>query len=179
VQTHRQKLLKAALPALGFPSSFPQAIAQAPPQVLGLGIPALWNQQGIDHVAALLRHGDSPASNVTSCLLRDVMATLRLELGLPGTPFKHSYQHFQLCTTPTYLHTAWEFCNDHAFVVKDNQPNLKLQRVDDQFLMQAFANSGYNKKKPKTAEPVPIMGKSDHLSRYYDWSRHPPHPGSP
>jgi hypothetical protein len=141
-----KKLLKAALPALGFPSSFPQVIAQAPPEVLGLGISALWNQQGIDHVAALLRHGDSPASNVTGCLLRDVMATLQLELGLPGAPFGHSYQHFHSCTTPTYLHTAWEFCNDHAFVVQDNQPNLKLQRVNDQFLMQAFADSGYNKK---------------------------------
>jgi hypothetical protein len=141
-----KKLLKAALPALGFPSSFPQVIAQAPPEVLGLGIPALWNQQGIEHVAVLLRHGDSPANNVTRCLLRDVMATLRLELGLPGVPFEHSYQLFQLCTTPTYLHTAWEFCNDHAFVVQDNQPNLKPQRTNDQFLMQAFADAGYNKK---------------------------------
>jgi hypothetical protein len=74
------------------------------------------------------------------------MATLRLELGLPGVPFEHSYQLFQLCTTPTYLHTAWEFCNDHAFVVQDNQPNLKPQRTNDQFLMQTFAHAGYNKK---------------------------------
>jgi hypothetical protein len=41
-------LIKAALPALGFPSSYPRVIAQAPPEVLGLGIPAIWNQQGID-----------------------------------------------------------------------------------------------------------------------------------
>jgi hypothetical protein len=84
-----KKLLKAALLALGFPSSFPQVIAQAPPKVLlSLGIPALWNQQGIEHVAALLRHGDIPANNVTGCLLGDVMATLRLELGLPGAPLR-------------------------------------------------------------------------------------------
>jgi hypothetical protein len=134
--------LTAALAALGFMSSFPQVIAQAAPEVLGLGIPALWNQQGIDHVAALLHHRDSPASNVTGCLLGDVRVTLPLESGLPGAPFEHSYQHFQLCTTPTYLHTSWEFCNDHPFVVKDNQPNLKLQRVNDQFLMQASADSG-------------------------------------
>jgi hypothetical protein len=68
----------------------PKFLPLAPPEVLGLGIPALWNQQGIEHVAALLRHGDSPANNVTGCLLRDVMATLRLELGLPGVPFEHS-----------------------------------------------------------------------------------------
>jgi hypothetical protein len=51
--------IKAALPALGFPSSYPQGIPQAPPEVLGLDIPALWNQQGIDHISATLRHGNS------------------------------------------------------------------------------------------------------------------------
>jgi hypothetical protein len=72
-------LTKAALPALGFPSSYPQVIAQAPPEVLGLGIPALWNQQGIDHISATPRHdGDSSENNITGCVLRDAMATLRL-----------------------------------------------------------------------------------------------------
>jgi hypothetical protein len=64
-----KKLIRAALPALGFPSSYPQVITQVPPEVLGLGIPALWNQQGIEHIAAMLRHGDSLAHNVTGCLM--------------------------------------------------------------------------------------------------------------
>jgi hypothetical protein len=87
-------LIKAALSTLGFPSSYPQVIAQAPPEVLGLGIPAIWNQQGIDHISATLRHGDSSAHNITGCVLRDAMATLQLELGLPGFPFEHSYSRF-------------------------------------------------------------------------------------
>jgi hypothetical protein len=45
-------ILKAALPALAFPPTFPSDIAQAPPEVLGLGIPSIWNDQGIEHVAA-------------------------------------------------------------------------------------------------------------------------------
>jgi hypothetical protein len=110
-------LTKAALPALGFPSSYPQVIAQAPPEVLGLGIPALWNQQGIDHISATLRHGDCSEHNITGCVLRDTMATIRLELGLPGFPFEHSYSRFHRCTTRTYHHTTWEFCNDHAFLI--------------------------------------------------------------
>ena len=117
-----KSLLQAALPALGFPKTFPHKIAQAPTTALGLGIPSLWNDQGIDHITTLLKHGDSPKTNITGCLLRDEMATLRLELGLPGHPFEHSYKLFKQCTTPIYLHRSWEFGNENGFVVKANQP---------------------------------------------------------
>jgi hypothetical protein len=128
-------LTKAALPALGSPALFQQKIAQTHPEVLGLGIPAIWTLQGIDHIAVILWHGDSPASNGTSCILMDVMATLRIQLGLPGAPFDHSFRSFSLCTTPTYFHTTWELCNNHAFIIQDNQQLLTLQRINDQFLM--------------------------------------------
>jgi hypothetical protein len=116
--------LQAALPALGFPKTFPHKIAQAPTTALGLGIPSLWNDQGIDHITALLKHGDIPTTNVTGYLLRDEMSTLRLELGLPGHPFEHSYKTFQQCKTPIYLHRSLGFCNENGFVVKDNQTQL-------------------------------------------------------
>jgi hypothetical protein len=62
-------LLKTALPALGFPKTFPHKIAQAPTTSLGLGIPSLWIAQGIDHITAMLKHSDSQATNITGCLL--------------------------------------------------------------------------------------------------------------
>jgi hypothetical protein len=116
-----KELLKAALPALGFPPTFPFNIARAPPEVFSLGIPSIWHDQGIEHVAALLRHGDSQPLNTTGCLLRDEIATLRLELGMPGHPFEHSYKRHHLCTTPVFLHISWEFCTDYKFTLKDNQ----------------------------------------------------------
>jgi hypothetical protein len=119
-KTLDKSLLQAALPALGFPKTFPHKIAQAPTTALGLGIPSLWNAQGIDHITAMLKHGDTPATNITGCLLCDKMSTLRLELGLPGHPFEHSYKTFQQCTTPIYLHRSWAFCNENGFV---RQPN--------------------------------------------------------
>jgi hypothetical protein len=106
-------------------------IARAPPEVLGLGIPSIWHDQGIEHVAALLHHGDSQPLNTTGCLLRDEMATLRLELGMPGHPFQHNYKRHHLCTTQVFLHISWEFCTDYKFILKDNQNQLDLRRVDD------------------------------------------------
>jgi hypothetical protein len=144
-----KKLLVAALPALGFPPKYPHKIAQAPTEALGLGISSIWNDQGIDHVTAVLRHGDSNQKNITGCLFRDAMTTLRLKLGLPGYPFDHSYKRFRLCSTPIYLHRAWEFCNQHEFRIQDNQPQILLRRVDDQYIMQAFADHGYTDKQLK------------------------------
>jgi hypothetical protein len=89
----QRPLLTAAFKSLGFPPTFPHTLAFAPPAIMGLGIPNLWNDQGIDHLMALLKHGNSlPAKqnpNVTGCLQRDALANLRLELGLPGSPFDH------------------------------------------------------------------------------------------
>ena len=72
--SHLQKpLLKAAFKALGFPPTFPHTITFVPVEIMGLGIPNLWNDQGIDHLMALLKHGDSPTNNrnpnVTGCLM--------------------------------------------------------------------------------------------------------------
>jgi hypothetical protein len=97
-------LLATVLPAMGFPRPFPHKFARAQPEVLSLGIPLLWNDQGIDDIAAMLRHGDSNPLNTTGCLLRDELATLRLELGLPGFLFKYPFKLFHACTTQVHLH---------------------------------------------------------------------------
>jgi hypothetical protein len=121
-------ILKAALPALGFPPTFYFDIAQAPPEVLGLVIPSIWNdQQGIEHVAALLRHGDSQPLNVTGCLLRDEMATLHLELGMPGQPFEHSYKRHHLCSTQVFLHIR----GSSAMITTSSSETVKISSTYD------------------------------------------------
>jgi hypothetical protein len=77
------------------------------------------------------------------------MTRLRLELGLPGYPFDHSYKRFRLCSKPIYLHRAWKFCTQHEFRIQDNQPQLLLRRVDDQHIIQAFTDHGYTDKQLK------------------------------
>jgi hypothetical protein len=65
---------------------------------------------------------------------------------MPGHPFEHPYKRHHFCTTPVFLHISWEFCNDYNFILKDNQNQLDLRRVDDQYIMQAFTNQGYTDK---------------------------------
>jgi hypothetical protein len=102
----QRPLLTAAFKSLGFPPTFPHAIAFAPTELMGLGFPNFWNDQAIDHLMALLKHGDSlpdaKSPNVTGCLQRDALANLRMELGLPGFPFEHPYTKLHRCTTPDH-----------------------------------------------------------------------------
>jgi hypothetical protein len=151
----QRPLLKAAFKSLGFPPTFPHAIAFAPTERMGLGFPHFWNDQAIDHLMALLKHGDSLPDqhnpNVTGCLQRDELANLRMELGLPGFQFEHPYKKLHRCTTPVWLHTTWQFCNELHLTLQDTMPQLLPKRRHDQFLMQAFLDYGY------TAKQLPFL----------------------
>jgi hypothetical protein len=142
----QKPLLKAALNALGFPPTFPHTVVFAPPSILGLGVPNMWNDQGIDHITAILKHGDSPHRNITGCLQRDEVARLRLELGLPGNATQYDYKKLHLCTTKVWFHISWQFCNDHHLTLQDTLPDLPLKRRQDQYIMLAFLRYGYSAK---------------------------------
>jgi hypothetical protein len=139
-------LLKAALKALDFPPTFLHTVVFAPPSILGLGVPNMWNDQGIDHITAILKHGDSPNRNITGCLQRDEMARLRLELGLPGNATNYEYKKLHLCTTKVWFHITWQFCNNHHLTLQDTLPDLPLTRRQDQYIMLAFLLHGYSAK---------------------------------
>ena len=139
-------LLHVALPSIGVPSKFPRKLVHAPTQYFGQGIPHIWNEQGEAILGACLRHGQQKSSDSTSMLLRDIMASMRIELGLPSHPFHYPFKKLQLCTTETYLHTAWEFCNDNDLELRDDMEDWKANRVGDEFLMLRFLEEGYNPK---------------------------------
>ena len=139
-------LRKAALPALGFPPSFPLHLVHAPPSSLGLGIPSLWNEQGIDHINTLLRFGCTSTTHSTGQLLHGSLANLKIELGLPGNPTVHPYARLAMCTTRCTFHTTWEFCHDNRLVLKDCLPSLTAPRINEQCIMEVFLQSSFSAK---------------------------------
>jgi hypothetical protein len=113
----------------------------------------------------MLRHGDSNPKNITGCLFRDAMTTLRLELGLPGYPFDHSYKRFRLCSTPIYLHRAWEFCNQHEFRIQDNQPKLHV----------SLCRSRVHRQAAEETESMQNVGQSYYTRQHHNRRRQTPH----
>jgi hypothetical protein len=71
---------KTALPASGIVRTFPTAIAHAPLQYQGLGIPDLYATQQIKHVMTLLKFGGT--NTVTGAMIQYSLELFKLEIGV-------------------------------------------------------------------------------------------------
>ena len=136
-------LFKDGLPAIGVPKTFPNHLRHAPPKYLGLGIPSLWTTQAHDKMESCLRHGMGDIKHCTTNLFSDLLAGLRIELGLPSHPLKYPFKTFAKCTTNSYFHTLWEFCDDNGLHLQDENEDWQPHRQQDQFLMMAFWDNEY------------------------------------
>lgn len=139
-------LRQAVLPALYIPKTFPLALVHSPKKILGLGLPNLWFEQGQQQVECLLHHSTTHISTSTGTMYTQVWEGLVLELGLPRPPFTYPFSRFQRCTTPTQLHTIWQFCNDTGLSFQPREHPLKPPRQNDQCLMEVFDQMNYSPK---------------------------------
>lgn len=108
-------LRQAALPILGIPSTFPTVLVHSPREFLGLGFPNLWFEQGLAQVNCVLQqiqHNQTTQHDSTAQLYKHVLEGMQMELGMPDYPLNYDYYKFHRCTTPTQLHTVWQFCTD-------------------------------------------------------------------
>jgi hypothetical protein len=132
-----KSLRTVATPALGLSKNFPHAVLHAPRRYMGYGMLDLWFEQGFVQMDSALHHSRLLADS-TGAMLRSGMEGIRVELGLPGSPFSYNYFKWSDCTTPVYLHTLWEVCSSRDWILKDHLPDEPVQRIGDVFLMEAF-----------------------------------------
>ena len=129
-------LLKTALPRLHIAMSFPKLARFGPRKYHGLGIPHLWTTQGLDKLAAILRHGN--LSSIPGHQIRCSYEFAQLETGLPGNLFTYSYKDFSPLLTPCWLASLWEFVDHSGIRLTDPFTPIHLSCQHDQFLMENF-----------------------------------------
>jgi hypothetical protein len=134
-------ILMAGLPKAGIPRTFPRSVLYGPTERQGFGIVHPWHRQGILHLQTCLSHATRPT--ITGQLIRASMEQARLELGLPGMLTDHSYQYVGRLLTDCWLKSVWCFCDQAGISFRDSLQPLRLRRHHDQFLIQAFSNSGF------------------------------------
>ncbi len=139
-------LLDVALPAMGLPRRMPHALVFSPKEFLGFGIFDIWVQQGIDQISVCIDYASRWTNDITGHLLRDIAESLRIELGLPKPPLTYEYKKWQMCTTPTKLHTIWQFCSESGLQLRDGTPDSPLLRQNDRFIMEMFGAQPYTPK---------------------------------
>jgi hypothetical protein len=122
---------------------FPRAIIDAPLEYHGLDRRSLYFSQGSQHIEALIKHGDM--ATMTGDLFKVSLERHALELGLPTSIFDTNFDVYGPVATDTWCKHTWEFMHKHDITIAPhtNHIQLKLQRENDTFLMQTFAEAGY------------------------------------
>jgi len=78
--------------------------------------------------------------------MRASMEQLLLELGLPSVLFSQDYKWYGCLATASWAKHLWEFLHSYNIVLVGRGPVLHCSRLNDQFLMQSFRESGFRGK---------------------------------
>jgi len=98
-------------------------------------------EQGIQHILAVLQYGHS-LDDLTGQLIRGSLETMVVELGGPGNPFTHDYNEIHQLMMNTWMKMVWQFQHQHNIQIEMDLPHLEKSRVNDQFLIPSFIQSG-------------------------------------
>jgi hypothetical protein len=139
-------IIKAALPKAGYNQNFPKEVLHGPMSLLSADIHHPYTTQLIAHLDILLRHGGQ--ETITGQLLTGNLETTKLELGLPGPLFGQDFSSFGKLATKSWIQGVWEEIATIGTDIRleEHSKSLALQRQADQFLIEAFAASGYRNK---------------------------------
>lgn len=137
------KLKHAALQASKLPLTLPDAVVYAPRSYLGVGVPEIWHDQAYLFIEHCLRHG-SLSDDPTGVLLRSVIQSMRLEMGVQKCPLQYPHSRWFRCVTKNQFFAMWEYASCASLELRDGLPDLEVGRDNDVFLMEAFEHHGYS-----------------------------------
>ena len=89
---------------LGVVRTAPLTIATGPVKFGGLGLAHMYENQMIDHIHVMMRHGH--LQTVTGKVLRISLENLALESGMRGDPVSIDVTHMRWITQRTWIGTA-------------------------------------------------------------------------
>jgi len=116
---------QARLLVAGYMWSFPHAILQAPYKYFGLGITNLYDEQGLQHLLALLQYSTNP-DDTTGKPICIGLETLQLELGINSQQFAQDWNTFKYLVTPTWITHTWQFQAEHRIQIETMTPDIPL-----------------------------------------------------
>jgi hypothetical protein len=116
----------------------------SPPDLMGMGIPSLWDVQGLAHVDVVLRQGT--ATTITGLQTRATFEALLLEVSLEVHPFESEFAVFGHLATPSWITLLWDFMSRSNFDLQSPNAPLILNREHDVALLRSFADMGFRGK---------------------------------
>ena len=129
--------LRAALCGIGILPTFPRAVVHGPRCLQGLGVPFLYNTQGIHKLLKILNYSNSPTST-SGRLLKVTMENQHLESGLSGNSLTPPLSILP-CLTPTWLKFSSSFFVKHGWSIARPTLSIPTAFSQDHYLMDEFA----------------------------------------
>ena len=124
--------------------NYPLSVLHGPKKEGGLGLPNLYNTQGILHLQKLQQHLGN--DTITSKLITVSIESTMLEVGIGRNIFDLDYEKFSLLATDGWIKGIWKFVQEKNIQIVDRVTQYPpLQRQGDVFLMEIFQNKGYKR----------------------------------
>ena len=123
----------AALSCSGVVKTCVRDLAHGPVEAFGIGVPNLYNQQGLEPILRLVGLF-SRKDDITGGLLRQSYQLLTVELGPHGLPFSHLFSVWGHLATPCWHVHTWQFLSANDIELDLHSPTLDLRREHDDFL---------------------------------------------
>ena len=114
----------------------------APGVFQGLGWRHPYYTQGLRHIQTLLQA--SVSCSQTGALLCHTAEAFRVELRVPFSLGRTSYQRYSSYVPRSWYKSTWEFADTHELQVHKDYPNPPLLRAGDTYIMDAFINGGFS-----------------------------------
>jgi hypothetical protein len=133
-------VLQRGLSSSGICRNMAHDVVYVPLEFQGFGLNFPYTTQGIDHIEVLIQHGQ--ANTITGQLIRASLEEAKLEVGLGGGLFMQDFKKFGKLATPGWITHTWDFLHKYSMTAEDTTKPLKLRRVGDAFLTQAFYENG-------------------------------------
>ena len=134
-------ILEAALPKAKFHRTFCRKTLYAPGSHGGQEIHNLKTSQTIAHLDGMLRHG--MARSLAGQQLRGSIETAKVEIGIPGDLFSHSFKDYGTLATECWVKKVWKEAEETDIRIYERTKELQLRRQGDKFLIPAFKDGGF------------------------------------
>ena len=134
---------RRALPKMGIVRNYPINLVHSPEKFTGIGWMHPYHLNYIKQMISLPR--EMPSRSVTGSLMGSVLEQHVLEMGFNPDGGDWNFSTTKVCLTSSWWTYLLEYMEKHEFRMDfPGLGRLQLRSSDDQFLMKAFIEAGYN-----------------------------------
>jgi hypothetical protein len=152
-------LLQAVLPRIGMSHNFPHKVIYAPLSRNGLGLVHPYDNQHLQQLQTVLRHGDRHSP--TGQLLRASFEQMQLEIGTSEPFLSLPFHTYGGLATHCWISHLWEYLSENGITLQPGASPIQLQHAhntwttepthqglvpstdSDIFIMNLFVQHGY------------------------------------